>query len=180
MLFSWNRFISKWHSRLTSLRMSLSSSSQVPESAWEDTCFRLMAFEFSVSAAELGASFLGVKCRVSPRSYATVLWTMKFKVKETLLSVFYMWPWEVFSPPMVSFLLPTPSNMRSSPYCVLGFANRRIYCTSLANSRWEWGSNPTAAVLNLCVPTPLGVAYLIPCIDIYIMIHNSSKLTVME
>ena len=36
-------------------------------------------------------------------------------------------------------------------------------------------------VLNLWVMTPLGVSDQISCIlDIYIMIHNSSKITVMK
>ena len=36
-------------------------------------------------------------------------------------------------------------------------------------------------VLNLLVVTPLGVTYQISCIsDIYITIHNSSKITVMK
>lgn len=36
-------------------------------------------------------------------------------------------------------------------------------------------------VFNLCVMTPLGVTYQIPCIsDIYIMSHSNSKFTVMK
>ena len=40
---------------------------------------------------------------------------------------------------------------------------------------------PITVVLNLWVLTPRGAIYQIPCIsDIYIMIQNSSKITVME
>lgn len=40
---------------------------------------------------------------------------------------------------------------------------------------------PRAVVLNLWVPTSLGVKYQVYCIpDIYIMIQNSSKITAMR
>ena len=41
--------------------------------------------------------------------------------------------------------------------------------------------NIKAVVLNLRVATPLGITYQISCTsDIYIMIHNSSKVRVMK
>ena len=45
----------------------------------------------------------------------------------------------------------------------------------------RWDTNIYSTVLNLWVVIPLGATYKIDCIaDIYIMIHNSSKFTVMK
>ena len=45
----------------------------------------------------------------------------------------------------------------------------------------RWDTNIYSTVLNLWVVIPLGATYKIDCIaDIYITIHNSSKVTVMK